>query len=322
MPDLLVENLCTKFNLRGHARTVVDDVSFVLKSGKTLAIVGESGCGKTVLALSLMQILPTPPALSMTGKVIYQDVNLLSLSQKAFNAYRGKEIAMIFQDPTMALNPVYTIGDQLIETALLHFDMTQEEAEEKTLSMLFEVGIAEPAKRMADYPHQLSGGMKQRVMIAMALMSEPKILIADEPTTALDVTVQVQILQLIKKLQKKRDMSLLLITHDMGVVAEMADDVIIMYAGQFVEGGPAYEIFDQKDHPYTQGLFNSRPAQFLPGERLKAIKGSVPAPGQFPSGCRFHPRCPFVMPKCKIGEVPFFSTSPSHFIKCWLFEAE
>lgn len=290
--------------------------------GKTLALVGESGCGKSMTALSIMRILPQPPALKPEGKVIYKGKNLLELSEKEMRHIRGGKIAMIFQDPSTALNPVYTIGSQMMEAAELHLALFEEEALNKAAAALTEVGIASPREILKTYPHQLSGGMKQRVMIAMALMCEPDILIADEPTTALDVTIQAQVLDLIRALQAKKGMAVLLITHDMGVVAEMADDVIVMYAAQAIEGGNVLQIFDHMAHPYTLGLFKSRPSKKSHRGELQAIKGNVPSFTHFPAGCRFHPRCPFIMEKCRSGVVPNFAIAdnPPHFSKCWLHD--
>lgn len=299
---------------------VVENVSFNLYSGKTLAVVGETGCGKSLTALSIMRILPSPPALPSIGEVIYKGKNLLTLSEREMRKIRGSKIAMIFQNPGSALNPVYTIGDQLLEVVQLHLNLDEEEAYERIIKVLKEAGIASPHDRLNDYPHQLSGGMKQRIMIAMALICEPDILIADEPTTALDVTIQAQVLDLIKELQQRKGMAVLIITHDMGVVADIADDVIVMYASQGVEKGPVVEIFDQMAHPYTQGLFNSRTARQAHNERLLSIKGSVPHLKNYPSGCRFHPRCPYVMEKCKHGVVPNFEINPHHTALCWLYD--
>lgn len=305
-PILTAKQLCTQLKIGARAVTIVDHLSFALYPGKTLALVGESGCGKTMAALSLMRILPMPPALPSTGEVLYRNRNLLTLSEKEMRKIRGGKIGMIFQDPTAALNPVYTIGDQLIEAANLHLNLYDEEAEQRAVAALHEVGMPHPRDLLEMYPHQLSGGMRQRVMIAMALLGEPDILIADEPTTALDVTIQAQVLQLIRTIQQKRDMAVLLITHDMGVVAACADDVIVMYAGQEVERAPVQPLFDHLSHPYTQGLFASRPAIHKPKQKLHTIRGQVPSPLHTPTGCRFHPRCPYAMKKCEQAPVPLF----------------
>lgn len=318
---LKVRNLNTQYQIGSHSYSVVQQVSFDLYAGKTLAIVGESGCGKTATALSLLRVLPDPPALHPEGEVIFKGQNLLTLSEKEMAKIRGSSIAMIFQDPTNALNPVYTIGDQLLEVVQLHLNLYGDDAIDRIIKALTEVGISHPEERLYDYPYQLSGGMKQRVMIAMALICEPGILIADEPTTALDVTIQAQVLDLMRHLQKKNGMSILLITHDMGIVAEIADEVAVMYASQIIEQGPVKEIFHCMAHPYTKALFKSRPSQNNYKGKLNAIKGSVPQLTHYPTGCRFHPRCPFVMEKCKEGDVENFQIdSPLHHAKCWLYD--
>lgn len=321
---LSVKNLVVPLLVKKKIYSVVDRLSFDMHRGKTLAIVGESGCGKTLTALSLLRILPEPPCLPPQGEVLYQGRNLLSLSEEEMRQIRGRKIAMIFQNPSTCLNPVYTIGSQLIEVIELHLGLFGEEALGRAIEALEEVGIPSPEQRINAYPHQLSGGMKQRVMIAMALLCEPDILIADEPTTALDVTIQAQVLELMRELQKKKGMTLLLITHDMGIVAEMADEVVVMYAAHAMEKGNVYDIFDQMAHPYTMGLFGSRPSRMTPRGKLHPIKGSVPPLTDYPDGCRFHPRCPYVMPICLQGEVPEFQvgTSQRHWSKCWLSKHE
>ena len=319
-PILQVKNLTTHLKIRNQTVAVVENLSFDLYPGRTLALVGESGCGKTLTALSLMRILQSPPAIASQGEVIYKNQNILKVSEGEMRRIRGGRIAMIFQDPSSALNPVYTIGNQLMEAVELHTDLVDDDAIAHVLSVLEEVGIPAPKDRIMDYPHQLSGGMRQRVMIAMALMCEPDILIADEPTTALDVTIQSQILDLIRSIQKARGMALLLITHDMGIVAEMADEVIVMYAAQSVEYGDVLSLFDHMSHPYTKGLFASRASGHHAQEYLYSIKGSVPPLGEFPQGCRFHPRCPNVMEKCLHHEPPNFEVGPLHTAKCWLYE--
>lgn len=321
-PILSVRNLTSRLQIGEHAYAVVENLSFDMFLGKTVALLGESGCGKSMTALSIMKILPNPPALPSEGHILYREKNLLELSERQMRSIRGGKIAMIFQDPSMALNPVYTIGDQILEAIGLHLGLYGDVAIEKALQALIEVGIVNAKERFYDYPHQMSGGMKQRVMIAMALIGEPDILIADEPTTALDVTVQIQVLHLIKQLQEKKGMAVLLITHDMGVVAEMADEVIVMYAAQNVERGSVYDLFDRKAHPYTKGLFASRIGYVDRGKVLQSIEGTVPSLTHFPKGCRFHPRCPYVMEKCRHTPVPDFSVDKSnhHSARCLLFD--
>lgn len=321
-PVLRVNKLKTGLQIGKHAYTVVEEVSFDLHAGKTLALVGESGCGKTMAALSILRILPTPPALPPEGEVIYQGRNLLTLPEPEMRKIRGARIAMIFQDPMSALNPVYTIGNQLMEVVELHLGLYGDEAVDSCVKALEEVGIVSPRERLEEYPHQLSGGMKQRVMIAMALLCQPDVLIADEPTTALDVTIQAQVLELIRDLQLRRGMAVLLITHDMGVVAEVAHDVVVMYASQVMERGDVFHLFDHMAHPYTIGLFQSRPTLETPRGTLRPIKGTVPHLTNYPKGCRFHPRCPFAMPKCRHGEVPDFAVDgdQNHLSKCWLYD--
>lgn len=321
-PVLKVRHLKTHLQVGQQVVTIVDDLSFDIYRGKTLCLVGESGCGKTLTALSLMRILPHSMALPIEGEIFLNQQNILKLSESEMRKVRGGKMAMIFQDPTTALNPVYPIGSQLIETVELHLGLYGAEAFNYAIKALREVGIATPEERMGDYPHQMSGGMKQRVMIAMALMCEPDVLIADEPTTALDVTIQAQVLDLIRELQKRKGMGLLLITHDMGVVAEMADDVIVMYAAQAVERGEVHQIFDHMAHPYTRGLFKSRPAFHEPKKPLQAIKGFVPSVTHYPKGCRFHTRCPYKMEKCCHGEIPDFTIDgeKKHQAKCVLYD--
>lgn len=318
-PILSVQALHSQLKLGQSAYTVVDKVSFDLYPGKTLACVGESGCGKSLMALSLLRILPTPPALPPKGRVLYKGKNLLTVSEKEMRRIRGRSIAMIFQDPMSALNPVYTIGNQLEEVLSIHLGLKGEEAEERIIAALQEVGIPSAGDRLGEYPHQLSGGIKQRVMIAMALLCEPDVLIADEPTTALDVTVQAQVLDVMQHLQEKKQMALLLITHDMGVVAEMADEVMVMYAAQVVEKGPVEAVFDQAAHPYTEGLFSSIP-DIKKGE-VQPIQGHVPSIKNFPSGCRFHPRCTLAQEQCMGGEIPTLGSScKGHTYRCVLEE--
>lgn len=291
MALLEVKNLRTYFKLPGGIAKAVDGVSFNLEKGKTHALVGESGCGKTIISYSIMGLVPEPNGYIAGGEVIYNGENLLKYSFSQMKALRGRTISMIFQEPMTALNPVFTVGNQLMECLFTHEKINQSQVKEKCITMLKEVGIPSPELRFNEYPHQLSGGMKQRVMIAMALLSNPDILIADEPTTALDVTIQAQILDLLKSIQEKYKTSMLLITHDLGVVAQNADILTIMYAGKVVEQGDVNTIFKNPSHPYTIGLLRSLPSMHSPGERLYSIKGMVPQALHFPEGCRFKTRC-------------------------------
>ena len=316
-PLLIVQGLTVRLMIEGQSITAVNALSFELHKGKTVALVGESGCGKTLTALAMMRILPEPPFLPVEGELIYRDMNLLTLPEVRMRQIRGARMAMIFQDSANALNPVYPIGDQLMEVARLHLKMEDEEAFALAMQVLEDVGIPQVEECLYSYPHQLSGGMRQRVMIAMALMCEPDILIADEPTTALDVTIQAQVLELIAELQRRRGTALLLITHDMGVVAECADEVIVMYASEGVEQAPVVTLFDATAHPYTRGLFLSRPRD---GRRLQPIAGSVPSLDSYPKGCKFHPRCPYRMEKCCHGSVPLFTLGGGHQTHCWLWD--
>lgn len=302
---LEVKNLQTSFFTEGGEIKAVDGVSFDLYKGKTVGIVGESGCGKSVTSLSIMRLIPSPPGKIVGGEINYQGKNLLNLSMNEMRKIRGNEISMIFQEPMTSLNPVYTVGNQLVEAILLHQDLSKSAAIDKAVEMLRLVGIPAPEKRIKDYPHQLSGGMRQRVMIAMALSCNPQILIADEPTTALDVTIQAQILDLLRDLQQKVGMAIMLITHDLGVVAEMAHEVVVMYAGKVAERAPVKDIFKNPQHPYTRGLLNSIPVLSkdptgkIKKSRLEPIPGIVPNLLQLPQGCRFQERCKFVTDACK-----------------------
>jgi peptide/nickel transport system ATP-binding protein len=317
MAILSIRNLTTKLKIAQKEIAVVDNLSFDLNSGETLALVGESGSGKSMTALSIMRILPEPPALPPKGEITYQGQNILTLPERKMQKIRGNRIAMIFQNPSSALNPVYTIGDQLLEVANQHLHLYGEAATNKAVQALREVKVPSPESRMYEYPHQISGGMQQRVMIAMALMCEPDILIADEPTTALDVTIQAQVLDLMRKLQQEKGTAILLITHDMGVVAEMAHNVIVMYATQEVESGSSNDIFNNMKHPYTTGLFNSRPQ--INNDILTPIKGSVPSPQELPSGCYFHPRCPQCSPQCSLDRIKM-NDHNGHKTRCILFD--
>lgn len=319
---LEVKNLKTGFKTDDGHLLAVDDVSFKLEEGKTLGIVGESGCGKSVTSLSVMRLIPSPPGKIEGGEIIFDGKNLLTLSDEEMRKIRGNDIAMIFQEPMTSLNPVFTIGNQIGEAIALHQKgLSKAEIRAKTVEMLQLVGIPEPGSRVDDYPHQLSGGMRQRVMIAMALSCNPRLLIADEPTTALDVTIQAQILDLVRKLQKDFNASMILITHDLGVVAETCDDVAVMYAGKIVEYGSVEDIFYRPKHRYTQGLLNSIP-HFETGHRLKrleTIPGLVPSMFSLPKGCRFQDRCRFKQEDCTLAQpalVPISGPSGKHTMAC------
>ena len=288
---LTVDNLQVQFNTKKGINTAVDGISFSVGKGEILGIVGESGCGKSVTSLSILRLLGTNARISQ-GSVKLEGRELLSLSEDDMCKIRGNEIAMIFQDPMTALNPTLTIGDQLIEPLVIHQGFNKKDARKEAVEVLKKVGISAPEKRLKEYPHQLSGGMRQRVMIAMAVSCAPKLLIADEPTTALDVTIQAQILELMLDLRQKMDTAVILITHDMGVVAETADNILVLYAGKVVEYGSVKEIFNTPKHPYTKGLLSSIPPLEEDVEELNTIEGTVPGPGQMPVGCRFSPRCP------------------------------
>jgi oligopeptide/dipeptide ABC transporter ATP-binding protein len=290
-PLLELRNLNVGFDTSRGLIRPVRDISLSIYPGQTVALVGESGCGKSVTALSILRLIPQPPGRILSGEVILEGHNLLNLTEREMRSVRGKEIAMIFQEPMTSLNPVYSIGDQIAEAVVLHQRVSTREAYKIAEEALHDVGISDPHRRLHEYPHQMSGGMRQRVMIAMALSCKPKLLIADEPTTALDVTIQAQILELLRKLQRERGMSILLITHDLGVVAENADVVGVMYASRMVEFATVEDLFDRPQHPYTEGLFRSIPKLGANSERLETIPGMVPNPMHFPGGCKFHPRC-------------------------------
>ncbi len=301
-PELDIQNLKVSFSTPRGKLIAVNGISFHLNRGETLALVGESGCGKTVSALSILRLLPEPPAEILSGKILFSGQNLLSLNAKALRDLRGRSISMIFQDPMTSLNPVLTIGEQMAETLLRHTTMNRQEALQKSANLLGRVELPSPEEKLKHYPHQLSGGMRQRVMIAMALACAPRILIADEPTTALDVLIQAQILELLGNLKKDTGMSMLIITHDLGVVAEIAQRVLVMYAGEIVEFGPARALLNNPLHPYTKGLIASVPKLGTvkkTGARLEEISGNVPSLDQRPSGCAFHPRCAWAIEKCK-----------------------
>ncbi|GMV82372.1 MAG: ABC transporter ATP-binding protein [Planctomycetota bacterium] len=322
---LRVDDLRTHFYTDAGIARAVDGISFEIAAGECLALVGESGCGKSVTSLSIMKLLPMPPARMPTGRILFDGSDLVPLSQTEMCSVRGNEIAMIFQEPQSALNPVFTIGDQVAEAFTIHHPGTPvREAYDRAVESLKSVGIPDPERRMGDYPHQLSGGMKQRVCIAMALICNPRLLIADEPTTALDVTIQAQILELLMELQASRNLALLLITHDLGVVAEMAQRTCVMYAGKIVETASTIEVFSRPLHPYTQGLMRARPE---PGssqhgrKRLAVIPGRVPAATAFKDDCRFRPRCPLAVERCG-QEPPLNDFGQAHRAACWQTKAE
>jgi oligopeptide/dipeptide ABC transporter ATP-binding protein len=319
MALLEVDDLRTHFFTREGVVRAVDGVSFEVEKGKTLGIVGESGCGKSVTALSIMGLIPKPPAKIVSGSVLYEGRDLTTLSERQLEDVRGREIAMIFQDPMTSLNPTLTIGTQITETIRRHYDVSQKQANKKAIELLEEVRIPRAAERLADYPHRFSGGMRQRVMIAIALSCDPKLLIADEPTTALDVTVQASVLDLLDDLKAQHDMSMIIITHDMGVVAEAADDIIVMYAGQVVEHATTLDLFDNPEHPYTEALLGALPQ--LEGEgiresRLTAIPGRPPDLIDPPTACRFGPRCPYAgSDSCTEVEPELREIRPGHWVR-------
>ncbi|MEX0935974.1 MAG: ABC transporter ATP-binding protein [Gemmatimonadota bacterium] len=322
MPLLSVRDLRTYFSTDAGLARAVDGVSFDIDRGETLGIVGESGCGKTVTSLSVMGLIPDPPGRILPGSSIrLRDRELLALPEKEMRRVRGDQIAMIFQEPMTSLNPVYTVGNQIQEALRLHRNLGKAEARRIGIGLLREVGIPEPERRFGEFPHQLSGGMRQRIMIAMALSCEPDLLIADEPTTALDVTIQAQILELLADIRGHREMAVLLITHDLGVVAEVCDRVVVMYAGQVVESGTVHEIFHRPRHPYTEGLLASLPDLARDRGRMHPIEGTVPSAVNWPSGCRFRARCPHAWHQC--GAPPPLldvADQPGRASRCWLEE--
>jgi oligopeptide/dipeptide ABC transporter ATP-binding protein len=315
-----VQDLRVSFPEPGGGRiTPVDGVTFTLERGRTLALVGESGCGKSLTSLAILRLVPPPGRIDAGSGLRLGDTNLLALEGEALRRVRGRRIAMIFQDPMTSLNPVFTVESQITEVIHAHFKSSKREARDRAAALLQEVGIPDPLARLKAYPHQLSGGMRQRVMIAIALAGEPEILIADEPTTALDVTVQAQILEVLDGLRESHGMAVLLITHDLGIVAGRADRVAVMYAGQIVESAPTAALFANPSHPYTQGLFASVPRLTGMAGRLSPIPGNVPPPSAWPSGCRFRTRCPIV--HSRSAEMPpLLPVGPDHLIRCWLAE--
>ena len=320
MALLEVKKLHTFFDTDRGLIRAVDGVSFSIESGKTLGIVGESGCGKSVTALSIMRLVHKPVGRIAGGEILFENQNLVTNSEKQMRNVRGNRISMIFQEPMTSLNPVYTVGFQIMEPLILHQHLSSREAKKRAIEMLDVVGIPNASRRVEEYPHQLSGGQRQRAMIAMALGCNPALLIADEPTTALDVTVQAQILDLMNSLKQEFGSSIMLITHDLGVIAETAQHVVVMYAGKVVEDAPVRPIFKDPKHPYTQGLLRSIPKIREDRERLDVIPGVVPNPLDFPLGCRFHNRCPECFEKCMKEEPPLYILENGRKCRCWLYE--
>jgi peptide/nickel transport system ATP-binding protein len=309
-----VKDLVVEYTSDGDIVQAVNGVSFSLKQGETLGLVGETGAGKTTIAKSILRILPDPPAKVKSGQILLEGKDLMKISEKEMLSIRGNKISMIFQDPMTALNPVMSVGSQITEVVALHNDFSEEQAKARTVEMLEMVGI--PAERYVEFPHQFSGGMKQRVVIAMALACNPELLLADEPTTALDVTIQAQVLDMIKELRDKFNTAMILITHDLGIVAETCDKVAVVYAGHIVESGSKEDIFKHVAHPYTQGLFDSIPKMNDDSRRLKPIDGMPPDPTNLPKGCVFAPRCKYASEACQASEIPAVEITPGHFCKC------
>jgi oligopeptide/dipeptide ABC transporter ATP-binding protein len=326
VPLIEVRGLKTYFYTEDGVVRAVDGVDYVIEQEKTLGVVGESGCGKSVTALSIMGLVQIPPGKIEAGEILfYRDGKVMDLTKfdpkgREMRSIRGNEIAMIFQEPMTSLNPVYTIGNQIMEAIILHQKLDKAKAKQKAIDMLREVGIPLPEQRVNEYPHQLSGGMRQRAMIAMALSCNPSLLIADEPTTALDVTIQAQVLELMNELRREFHAAIQFITHDLGVIAGMADDVVVMYLGRIVEGSTVGEVFHNPKHPYTQGLMNSIPSLASRKDRLEPIKGVVPDPFEVPPGCGFEPRCPHAMEICKTRMPDLKEVAPGHIAACWLYE--
>ena len=320
MSDKLLEvrNLVVRYDTDFERVEAVNGINLSLERGKTLGLVGETGAGKTTTALSIMRLIPDPPGKILDGEILYNGEDLLKKSEKEMRKIRGNNISMIFQDPMTALNPVLSVGEQIMEVISLHNKISKAEATTKAVDMLEMVGI--PGERYYEFPHQFSGGMKQRVVIAIALACNPNLLIADEPTTALDVTIQAQVLEMMNDLKRKLGTSMILITHDLGIVAETCDSVAIMYAGEIVESGSAPDVYNHRSHPYTVGLFDSIPDLEKDVDRLKVISGSVSNPADLPKGCKFHPRCPHCTERCTNENPPVYEIEPGHFIKC--FRAE
>ena len=322
---LEIKNLRTVFDTAKGRIAAVDGVSLSLQSGETLGIVGESGCGKTILAISIMRLIPANGKIT-SGEIFFSGTDLLKISQEEMRARRGSDIAMIFQEPMTSLNPVFRVGEQIAEAIRLHQHLPAKQAMALAVEQLREVGITDPQKRARDYPHNLSGGMRQRVMIAMAMSCNPKLLLADEPTTALDVTIQAQILDLISGLKQKNKMAVVFITHDLGVIAQSAQKVAVMYAGKIVETSSVEKVFAHPSHPYTQGLLDSIPGRCVEslekGQYLKTIPGSVPSLYDLTPGCRFYDRCPFAFAECARKEPLLAEIEPDHFVACWKYSAQ
>jgi oligopeptide/dipeptide ABC transporter ATP-binding protein len=314
---LEVRGLQTHFASEQGVVRAVDGVDLTLERGKTLGIVGESGCGKSVTALSIMGLVPQPPGRIAAGEILFEGEDLLRAPPQRLRDLRGDKLAMIFQEPMTSLNPAFTVGEQIAEALLRHRSISRQDSKDQAVEMLRRVRMPSPESRANDYPHQLSGGMRQRVMIAMALACNPRLLIADEPTTALDVTIQAQILELMRALREELGTSIILITHDLGVIAELADEVLVMYAGKVVERCSVERLFSSPQHPYTIGLLGSIPRLDREAERLTAIEGMVPDAAKLPSGCRFHPRCPFSIDRCSKEIPPLVEMTKDHFVACW-----
>jgi peptide/nickel transport system ATP-binding protein len=317
---LQVQDLVTRFFTDDGVVTAVDQVSFNVRAGEVVGIVGESGCGKSVASLSILRLIQDPPGRITSGKILFEGRDLLTLSDEQMRRIRGNDIAMIFQEPMTSFNPVYTIGNQIGEAIALHQQLDKAATREKTIEMLKLVGISRPGDVVDEYPHRFSGGMRQRAMIAMALSCNPRLLIADEPTTALDVTIQAQILELMKDLKRRINTAIIFITHDLGVIAEIAQTVVVMYAGRVVENTDVVTLFREPRHPYTIGLFASKPRIEDDQDTLDFIPGMVPNPLHMPRGCRFHPRCGRVMDICTQKEPPEIRLGENHFIRCWLYD--
>jgi oligopeptide/dipeptide ABC transporter ATP-binding protein len=319
MALLEVKDLRTSFHTEEGVARAVDGITFQVERGEVLGVVGESGSGKSVTALSIMRLVQEPGRIADTSRIDFDGRDLTGLTEREMRGVRGNDIAMIFQEPMTSLNPVYPVGDQISEAVRLHAGLGRKEARARAIELLRLVGIPVPERRVDEYPHQLSGGMRQRVMIAMALANEPDLLIADEPTTALDVTIQAQILELLLELRQRLGMGIILITHDLGVVAEVCDRVVVMYAGQVVETGPVREIFAQPAHPYTQGLLAAVPRPDQRGGKLAVIPGTVPSAARWPHGCRFRARCPYAWDRC-LEQPSLLAVGPEQHARCWLVE--